>query len=128
MTPGVSNKTPHCVAECLQISQVLSRVGDKWLILIVMLLLEKSRRFGELKSGIDGISQRMLTRTLRNMERDGMVIRTVTLSIPPRVNYELTEMGLSLAVPVQALGDWAAQNLAEIGLAHARYDSQTHPD
>lgn len=119
-------ENPNRVTRCLKVSQVLSRVGDKWLLLIIMLLREKSHRFGELKSGINGISQRMLTLTLRNMERDGIVIRTVTPSIPPRVDYELTQMGLSLANPAKALGDWAAQNLAEISSAQARYDAQTH--
>src|SRR5207302_500323 len=82
VTQDVSNKASNGVVKCLEVSQVLSRVGDKWLVLIIMLLCEKSHRFGELKRGIDGISQRMLTLTLRNMERDGLVIRTVTPSIP----------------------------------------------
>jgi len=103
---------------------VLSRIGDKWSVLIIMLLREKSLRFTEIKRGVGGISQRMLTLTLRNLERDGLVTRTVTPSIPPRVNYELTELGHSLAEPVQALGAWAFRHLAQIDAAQARYDAQ----
>jgi DNA-binding HxlR family transcriptional regulator len=111
-------------AECARVSQVLSRIGDKWSVLIIMLLREKSLRFTEIKRGVGGISQRMLTLTLRNLERDGLVTRTVTPSIPPRVNYELTELGHSLAEPVQALGAWAFRHLAQIDAAQARYDAQ----
>src|SRR5947209_6841676 len=113
---------PHS-PECMKVSQVLSRIGDKWSVLVIMLLRQRSRRFSELKRGIEGISQRMLTLTLRNLERDGLVSRTVTPSIPPRVDYELTEMGNSLAEPVQALGMWAYQHVAQIDSAHAHYDS-----
>jgi DNA-binding HxlR family transcriptional regulator len=108
----------------MKASQVLSRIGDKWSVLVIMLLRQKSCRFSELKRGISGISQRMLTLTLRNLERDGLVSRMVTPSIPPRVDYELTEMGHSLAEPVQALGTWAFQHLAQIDAAQARYDAQ----
>ena len=102
---------------------MLSRIGDKWSVLVIMLLRERARRFNELKRGIDGISQRMLTLTLRNLERDGLVTRTVTPSIPPRVDYELTTMGHSLSQPVQALGAWAFRHLGEIDAAQARYDA-----
>lgn len=108
----------------MKVSQVLSRVGDKWSVLIIMILRGRSCRFSELKRGVDGISQRMLTLTLRNLERDGLVSRTVTPSIPPRVDYELTEMGHSLAEPVQALGTWAFQHMVQINAAQARYDAQ----
>src|SRR3954469_3353513 len=86
-----------------RVSQVLSRIGDKWSVLVIMLLHRGAHRFSALKRSIGGISQRMLTLTLRNLERDGLVSRTVTPSIPPRVDYELTEMGRSLAEPVKAL-------------------------
>ncbi len=111
-------------SECMKASQVLSRIGDKWSVLVIMLLRQKSCRFSELKRCISGISQRMLTLTLRNLERDGLVSRTVTPSIPPRVDYELTEMGHSLAEPVQALGTWAFRHLAQIDAAQSRYDAQ----
>ena len=110
--------------DCRRVSQVLSRIGDKWSVLVIMLLRERSRRFSELKRGIGGISQRMLTLTLRNLERDGMVSRTVTPSIPPRVDYELTELGHSLAGPVEALGSWAFAHLTQIDAAQARYDAR----
>ncbi|AWN53063.1 helix-turn-helix domain-containing protein [Methylobacterium sp. 17Sr1-1] len=115
---------PHSSTECIKASHVLSRIGDKWSVLVIMLLRQKSCRFSELKRGISGISQRMLTLTLRNLERDGIVRRTVTPSIPPRVDYELTQMGHSLAEPVQALGSWAFRHLAQIDAAQARYDAQ----
>ena len=83
-------------APCRDVAPVLSRVGDKWSMLIVMMLSDGPRRFSELKRAIDGISQRMLTLSLRGLERDGLVTRTVTPTIPPRVDYELTDLGVSL--------------------------------
>jgi DNA-binding HxlR family transcriptional regulator len=109
---------------CLKITQVLSRIGDKWTVLIIILLRERAYRFNELKRSIDGISQRMLTLTLRNMERDGLVTRTVTPSIPPRVDYELTDVGRSLAGPVKILGDWAFEHLGRIAAAQAVFDAR----
>lgn len=111
---------------CLKITQVLSRIGDKWTVLIIILLRERGYRFNELKRGIDGISQRMLTLTLRNMERDGLVTRTVTPSIPPRVDYELTDVGQSLAGPVKILGDWAFEHLERIAAAQATFDARVY--
>ena len=105
-------------------SQVLSRIGDKWSVLIIMLLWSGPRRFSEIKRAVEDISQRMLTLTLRGLERDGLVTRTVTPTIPPRVDYELTDLGRSLAEPVQALGQWAFHHLAEIDGARARYDQR----
>jgi DNA-binding HxlR family transcriptional regulator len=95
---------------CLKITQVLSRIGDKWTVLIIILLRERGYRFNELKRGIDGISQRMLTLTLRNMER---------------VDYELTDIGRSLAGPVKILGDWAFEHLGRIAAAQAMFDART---
>jgi len=109
---------------CLKVTHVLSRIGDKWAVLIIILLHERGYRFNDLKRGIDGISQRMLTLTLRNMERDGLVTRTVTPSIPPRVDYELTGIGRSLAGPVKILGDWALENIRSIAVAQALYDAK----
>lgn len=111
-------------AACLKVSKLLSRIGDKWSVLVIMLLRQRSRRFNEMKREIDGISQRMLTLTLRNLERDGLVKRTVTPSIPPRVDYELTALGHSLAEPVQALGNWAFAHLEQIGEAHVRWETR----
>jgi DNA-binding HxlR family transcriptional regulator len=110
--------------ECEKVAAVLNRIGDKWTVLIIMMLRERDRRFNELKRAIDGISQRMLTLTLRNMERDGLVNRTVTFSIPPRVDYKLTEMGHSLAEPVHALGLWAFDHIEPIDAARTRYDKE----
>jgi DNA-binding HxlR family transcriptional regulator len=110
--------------ECMKVSQVLSRLGDKWSVLVIMMLRERSQRFSELKRGIEDISQRMLTLTLRNLERDGLVSRTVTPSIPPRVDYELTPLGRSLAEPVQALGMWVFRNIGALSAAQARYDAR----
>jgi DNA-binding HxlR family transcriptional regulator len=110
-------------AGCKNVTPVLNRVGDKWSMLIVMMLSRGPMRFSELKRAIDGISQRMLTLSLRGLERDGLVTRTVTPSIPPRVDYELTELGASLREPVKALGDWAIAHIACIRAAQVRFDA-----
>jgi DNA-binding HxlR family transcriptional regulator len=106
------------------VSQVLSRIGDKWTVLVIELLGRQPMRFSELKREVGGISQKMLTSTLRGLERDGFVIRTVEPTIPPRVDYELTRMGRELLEPVRALGSWARQNGARIEDARRRYDEQ----
>ena len=107
---------------CKGINEVLSRIGDKWSMLIVSCLADGPRRFSELKRAIPTISQRMLTLTLRGLERDGLVSRTVTPSIPPRVDYELTALGHSLRGPVSALSQWALDNIAAIHDAQAVFD------
>ena len=107
---------------CRDVSRLLARVGDKWSVLIVMLLAGGPRRFNEMKRMIDGISQRMLTLTLRGLERDGLVRRTVFPTIPPRVDYELTDLGHSLREPVMALGRWAQENTGVIAAAQAEFD------
>lgn len=112
----------HRTEDCMRVSEVLARVGDKWSILVVGVLGLGPRRFNQLKRDIEGISQRMLTLTVRALERDGLVHRTVTPSIPPRVDYALTELGLSLLVPVKALGDWAVLNRAAVDAARQAYD------
>ena len=89
--------------ECQAISGILSRIGDKWTVLVVNLLGQGPKRFSEIKREVGGISQRMLTLTLRALERDGLVTRTVHPTVPPSVEYALTELGRSLRVPVQAL-------------------------
>ena len=107
---------------CRTISTLLSRIGDKWTVLVVQTLGQGSRRFNELRREIPSVSQRMLTLTLRNLERDGIVSRTVTPSIPPRVDYELTALGRSLLVPVSGLSDWALRNIARIEAARTKFD------
>ncbi|MET0275030.1 MAG: helix-turn-helix domain-containing protein, partial [Phenylobacterium sp.] len=103
--------------ECRPINDILSRVGDKWSVLIVMLLGPGPKRFNEIRRAINGISQRMLTLTLRGLERDGLVTRTVFPTIPPRVDYALTDLGQSLSGPIIALGEWAFANRATIDAA-----------
>ena len=104
--------------------EILAKIGDKWSILTIMMLSGGTRRFSELQRGIEGISQRMLTLTLRGLERDGLVTRTVFPTIPPRVDYELTDLGRGLAVPVMALGEWAFAHLPEIEGARSKFDAR----
>ncbi len=108
---------------CRRVTPVLNRVGDKWSMQVVMQLARGSKRFSELKRALDGVSQRMLTLTLRGLERDGLVSRHVTPSIPPRVDYELTDLGNSLREPVIALGQWANEHIDCIKAAQERYDA-----
>src|ERR1044071_4366384 len=108
---------------CRTISDLLSRIGDKWSVLVVGTLGDGSKRFNELRRAIPSVSQRMLTLTLRNLERDGLVSRTVTPSIPPRVDYELTDLGKSLQGPICGLATWALENVDAMHAAQARFDS-----
>lgn len=108
--------------DCKRINGVLSRVGDRWSVLVVISLSQYGTlRFNELKRHL-GISQRMLSLTLRELERDGLVNRTQYPTIPPKVEYTLTEMGKSFQEPVRTLGYWALENLADIDKARAAYD------
>ena len=113
----------HETGNCKAVSGVLARIGDKWSVLIVTRLGARPLRFNELKREIGGISQRMLTLTLRGLERDGLVTRTVFPTIPPRVDYELTALGRSLLEPVSALGDWALKNIGRIDAARLKFDN-----
>ncbi|WP_343612751.1 helix-turn-helix domain-containing protein [Novosphingobium sp.] len=115
--PGIS-------AECRRMNSILSIVGDKWTVMIVMVLVEGPQRFNAIKRIIGGISQQMLTRTLKALERDGMVSRTVHPTVPPQVEYALTPLGHSLAVPVRALGAWARGHMEEIDGHRIRYDTR----
>jgi DNA-binding HxlR family transcriptional regulator len=110
---------------CQGISEILARVGDKWSILVVGELREGPLRFNELRRRVSGISQRMLTLTLRGLERDGLVDRTIFPTIPPRVDYELTALGRELLQPVTALAQWAVSRQADIHLARRRFDERT---
>ncbi|QSR85645.1 helix-turn-helix transcriptional regulator [Methylacidimicrobium sp. B4] len=118
---GSPKGMPHAES-CPAVREVLNRVGDKWSILVVVLLRDRSKRFSELRRAIEGISQRMLTLTLRGLERDGLVKRTVEPTIPPRVDYELTALGRTLLKPVQALEEWALEHRDAIQHARRRYD------
>ncbi|MBR0796209.1 helix-turn-helix transcriptional regulator [Bradyrhizobium jicamae] len=111
-------------SDCRAVASVLARIGDKWTVLVIMTLTGGPRRFNELKRMINGISQRMLTLTLRGIERDGLVTRTIYPTIPPRVDYELTDLGRGLAEPIKALGEWAFSHLSEIQGARSRFDGR----
>lgn len=108
---------------CVLAREILDRVGDKWSVLVIVLLADGRMRFTEIKRATNGVSQRMLTLTLRALERDGLVTRTVHPTIPPRVEYELTPLGRTLLGPLKALAQWAVDNRDVIGGARERYDA-----
>jgi DNA-binding HxlR family transcriptional regulator len=110
--------------DCRALSSILARVGDKWTVLIVVLLGDGPKRFNEIKRMVGGISQRMLTLTLRGLERDGLVKRTQFPTIPPRVDYELTQLGQSLWDAVKPLGEWAQGHVKHITKARAAFDKK----
>ncbi len=110
--------------EDCEVRQILDRIADKWSLLVVALLEERTLRFNELRREIDGISQRMLTVTLRQLERDGLVSRTVHPVVPPRVEYELTPLGMSLHETVQALVTWTDAHQREVAAARSAYDAR----
>src|SRR6202789_2640519 len=112
----------HLPSDCRAVSDVLARIGDKGSVLVVSRLGNGPLRFNELRRAIGGISQRMLTLTLRGLERDGLVTRTVFPTIPPRVDYALTSLGRDLLDPVSALGEWATRNQAKIARAREKFD------
>ena len=113
------------VAEsCRPITDILTRVGDKWSVMVVMLLGNGTKRFNEMRRVIGGISQRMLTLTLRGLERDGLVTRTVFPTVPPRVDYALTDLGRSLLIPISALGIWAYGHRDAIDAARQAFDAR----
>ena len=109
---------------CRTISTLLSRIGDKWTVLVVNTLASGTKRFNELRREIPSVSQRMLTLTLRNLERDGLVSRKVTPTIPPRVDYALTDLGRSLHEPLSGIERWALANVGAIHDAQARFDGE----
>ena len=114
----------HLESDCRGVASILARVGDKWSVFVIMMLGGGPKRFNEIKRMIGGISQRMLTLTLRGLERDGLVTRTVFPTIPPRVDYELTDLGRGLAQPVKALGQWAFDHLPAIEGARTSFDTR----
>jgi DNA-binding HxlR family transcriptional regulator len=124
MSPSHKRVCGNSPDGCPAVREVLNRVGDKWSVLVVALLGQGRKRFSELRRSIEGISQRMLTLTLKGLERDGLITRTVFPTIPPRVEYDLTRLGRSLLTPITGLGNWAAQNRVRIQSARARYDAQ----
>ncbi len=112
----------HTEQSCVAVREVLSRVGDKWSVLIVVILEEGTRRFSEIQHSIEGISQRMLTRTLRELERDGLLTRRVEPTVPPSVYYSLTPLGKTLLVPVKAMAGWAQANYPKLHQAQQAFD------
>lgn len=121
--PPPRNKSLHATDKCPAIREVLNRVGDKWSVQIVGLLGDGAMRFSELRRSIEGISQRMLALTLRGLERDGLIKRTVFPEIPPRVEYELTRLGKTLLVPIRGLAEWAGDNRTAIQTAREKFDA-----
>ncbi len=115
--------TPSKGDDCRMVREILDLVGDKWSLYIIATLKDGPVRFNELRRQIDGISQRMLTITLRGLERDGLVKRTLFPTIPPRVDYELTDVGRTLLGPVMALVMWANSNQENIRGSRTRYDA-----
>jgi len=120
-SPAASDDVP--LSAC-QAREILTRIGDKWSLYVVSRLGEETKRFTDLKRGIEGISQRMLTVTLRGLERDGIVVRTVYPVMPPRVEYALTPMGRTLLETVGTLVAWAEDHVTQIEDARAAYDTR----
>lgn len=118
----MKQSTLHQTEPCRRISDILSRIGDKWSLLVIRQLGDRPLRFSEIKRSLGSISQKMLTATLRGLERDGFVSRTVFPTVPPRVDYELTPLGRDLLDPVRGLADWALKNAERIERARKRYD------
>ena len=125
-TEGTDGLPPVEETATCEIRDLLDRLADKWSLLVIELLGHGTLRFSELRRQIDGISQRMLTRTLRSLERDGLVTRTVHPVVPPRVDYELTELGVSLLDAVRPLVGWTRAHRPEIADARSRYDAAEH--
>ena len=120
---------PHQLpADCRRAGDILARLGDRWTILLLMVLGDRRMRFTELHRTITGISQRMLTVTLRNLEHDGILIRTVYPTIPPRVEYELSDRGRSLKVALAPIGNWVMENENDIEEARERLREQSPRD
>ena len=115
--------TPPAARGCRQVSEVLNRIGDKWSMQVIVVLRDQPRRFNDLRRQVSGISQQMLTRTLKVLESDGLVERTVRATSPPQVDYALTPFGYSLAMPVRELAQWALANIDTLYDNRARYDA-----
>lgn len=120
MSPRTTNVSSNCTA----MSDILNRIGDKWSVMVVGQLRDGPVRFNEIRRQIGGISQRMLTLTLRNLERDGLVTRTIYAEVPPRVEYALTPLGVTLLPAIGALWDWATTNYDNIVAARESYDGR----
>jgi DNA-binding HxlR family transcriptional regulator len=124
----MSTEPQQLPADCRRAGDILARLGDKWTILLLMVLGDRRMRFTELHRTINGISQRMLTVTLRNLEHDGILIRTVYPTIPPRVEYELSDRGRSLKVALAPIANWVMENQNVIEEARERFREQSPQD
>jgi DNA-binding HxlR family transcriptional regulator len=118
-------RPPNVYAPDCPSRRILDRVGDKWSTLLIVLLEDGPKRFSELRRRIQGISHKMLTQTLRSLERDGLITRTVYAEVPPRVEYALTPMGKTLVVPVFSLLRWSEEHVDQVAAAQAQYDSRS---
>lgn len=116
------SSAPAVLPEDCPTREVLDRVGDKWSVLVIVLLGQRMHRFNELNRAVEGISQRMLTLTVRALERDGLVSRTVYATVPPRVEYQLTDLGRTLLVPLEGLNAWAVAHRGDIQAAREKHD------
>ncbi len=124
----MAGEHPPFYAENCPTRQILDRIADKWTTLVIGILASSETvRFTELRRAIEGISQKMLTQTLRDLERDGLVTRTVFAVVPPRVEYALTPLGRTLGEPLNALHVWASEHMAQIREAQQRFDASTKP-
>ena len=119
-----NNKLFDVYRETCPTRQVLGLIADKWTSLVIGLLEDRPKRFSELQRGIEGISQKMLTQTLRQLERDGLVTRTIYPEVPPHVEYELTELGLKLQEPIALIRTWAEENMSLVIKAQIAYDAR----
>jgi len=140
MEEGTLNSPRHCritddygvlqwdTREDCEVRQILDRIADKWSLLVIALLEKRTLRFTELRKSIDGISQRMLTTTLRQLERDGIVQRKVFPVVPPRVDYALTPLGCTLLETIQSLVNWTERYQNEIAAARASYDARVEAE
>lgn len=124
----IDTNTDDTAGACTAMADILNRIGDKWSVMVVGHLSIRTMRFNELRHAIGGISQRMLTLNLRNLERDGLVTRTVYPEIPPRVEYALTDLGRTLEAPLEALWKWADTHKGEVNEARAAYDAGHEPE
>lgn len=107
--------------------RLLDRIGDRWTVLIIGTLAGGPKRFSEIRRSVAGISQKMLTQTLRGLERDGLVTRTVYAEVPPRVEYELTDAGETLRAPLKALENWSIEHFGQVAASWERYDGPAEP-
>ncbi|MFG3703597.1 winged helix-turn-helix transcriptional regulator [Micromonospora sp. NPDC047670] len=123
--PLESEVHPNVFARACGSRQVLDRIGDRWSVLVMLALADGTKRYSELAQRIEGVSQKMLTQNLRALERDGLLTRTVHASVPPRVDYALTDLGRSLLDLLAGLESWATTHLDEVEAARARYDAET---